>query len=365
MKVGDFIIRDFTVAEPYQGTSGFRKNLLADHPVVVKEEGHFLGILTSGDLVNRPRNLVIDCLSSKPSVDIDEEVFPVLLFMCQNNYEFLPVMKAGSFEGLISKNNLFLEFLKSESEHTTPIEETLELKKELALKNKFLSIIGHDIKNLFNQIMGSLELLDNNLHRLKDDKSQTVLRLARRATEQVNTAFEGMLLWARLGTGQLPFRPENLLLKDQIIKIVGQYQLAGNVKNITIRNLLTTDIEIYADRNMLNCILLNLFYNALKFTPVGGEIWVDAKQGASETEVVVADNGTGISWQQKKQLFTEGHATPGTLNEMGTGIGLIICKEFVEKHGGRIEVKSEQGKGTQVSVTFPFFNSIQPMLQKN
>lgn len=118
--------------------------------------------------------------------------------------------------------------------------------------------------------------------------------------------------------------------------------------------MLNADVEIYADRNMLSCILLNLVYNAIKFTTAGGEIWLDAKQGEGKTEIVIVDSGLGMSLQQKDQLFTEGHSVSGTLNEIGAGIGLIICKEFVEKHNGTIEVESEQGKGTRVRVAFPF-----------
>jgi signal transduction histidine kinase len=315
-------------------------------------------------MMSKPHNLVIDSFSAKPSFQEEDASLPVLMFMCQNNYDFLPLMKGTEFQGIISRQQLSMTLLDKQHEDQSQLnenEQVVELKKELSLKNKFLSIIGHDIKNMFNQVLGSMELLDHKLESLDANKIHTILRLARRSAEQVNSAFDGMLLWARLGTGQLPFQPQELLLNEQFDRLVNQFQLAGNVKNITIKNCLTTESTIFADANMLGSILLNLIYNAIKFTSPGGEVWLDATQTESQTKVVVVDSGLGMSLQQQQQLFKHGHSTAGTSNEMGAGIGLVICKEFTERHGGIIEVESEQGKGTRVIVTLPN----QPVLASN
>jgi signal transduction histidine kinase len=104
---------------------------------------------------------------------------------------------------------------------------------------------------------------------------------------------------------------------------------------------------------MLSCILLNLVYNAIKFTPSGGTIWLDAKIENEKTEIVVVDSGLGMSLKQKDELFRHPKATAGTFNELGTGIGLIICKDFVDKHMGNINIESEPGRGTRVMISIP------------
>jgi two-component system, sensor histidine kinase and response regulator len=203
------------------------------------------------------------------------------------------------------------------------------------------------------QVLGSLELLDHKLKGTDDIRAQTILRLARRSAEQVNSTFEGMLLWAKLSTGQLPFKPADLSLKAQLDRTVEQLHLPGNIKRINIKNSLESDLRVYADPNMLSCILLNLVYNAIKFTPVGGEVVLSATHTENETEITISDNGKGVGSEHKATLFSGSMTNAGTNNETGTGIGLVICKDFVVKHRGRIEVESEVGNGTKVRVSLP------------
>lgn len=353
MKLNNHLLQNYEVASPYQETHVFKQSILNGDPVVVKDEGKFLGIITLKDIAVRQQQLIIDSFSDKPNFQTHDDSLSVLLFMCHNNYDFLAAMEGNEFRGVISRNKLVLDYLNANYELTALHDRVLELKKEIFLKNKFLAIIGHDIKNLFTQVLSSLELLDQKLQPFKEIKMQAALRLARKSAEQVNSAFEGMLLWARLGTGQLPFQPQELLLNDYINKVVNQFQLAGNVKSIRIRSCLNTPLSVFADPNMLGCIMLNLVYNAIKFTPSGGEIWLNAVSDNTATEIVVVDSGLGMSLQQKNELFSGGKSTAGTANEVGAGIGLAICKDFVEKHRGSLEFASESGNGTRVIVTFP------------
>lgn len=355
MNLTDHLTHNYQVAGPYQHVHEFKNYLLSGDPVVIREDGRFLGILTLHDIVSKPNDLVIDSFYDKPGFQHTDDILPVLLYMYRHNYEFLPALEGREFRGVISRQQLSLSFFggSEEGSDSSLNDLVLQLKKEISLKNKFLAIIGHDVRNLFAQVLSSLELLDQRLQSTKEIKVHAALRLARRSAEQVNAAFEGMLLWARLATGQLPFQPQELNLNEQLNKIVSQFQLAGNVKNITIKNCLEIPMQLFADPNMLACILLNLVYNAIKFTPGGGEIWLNAKQDNNSTEIVVVDSGLGMSLQQRDELFSGGKPTPGTGNELGAGIGLVICKEFVEKHQGRLEFESEPGKGTRVIITFP------------
>jgi signal transduction histidine kinase len=132
----------------------------------------------------------------------------------------------------------------------------------------------------------------------------------------------------------------------------------ANNKSITIRAINTENTLVFADINMLNTILRNLISNAIKFTNNGGLIIVYAQQNNSDITVTVSDNGVGIPNDVKAQLFdiTKTHSSKGTANEKGTGLGILLCKEFVEKHGGKIWVESEVGKGSEFKFTLPFNN---------
>ncbi len=349
--VQDYIIRDYVIADPYQGAASFKEALLNDNPVIVMENKSFIGILTLNDLIERPHILVVDSMLPKPVIESKSDIFPVLLSMCQNNFDFLPVSSSGVFEGVICKKSLLHEFLNNMNDMLSGKGDFRDLKNELIFKDRLLAIIGHDLKNMFNQVLGSLELLDIKLQNLEEPKVQAVLRLARRSTEQIYSTFEGILNWARMDTGS--FNPELISLNVQLDKAVDQFQLAGNLKSVAIRNLLIQDLVIYADRHMLFSILLNLIYNAIKFTPNGGEITLDAIAVDNNIEIVVADSGVGLSLQQQEQLFKSNNSQCGTQNELGTGIGLAICKDLVEKHKGNIHIESKVGQGTRVIISMP------------
>lgn len=356
MNLRPHINKEFQVAKPTDDIGLFKEMLLGGKPLVVKDSDAFKGIVTAKDLMFNPDKNLESIIRPMPMLQADEGSLSALLFMVNNSYEYLPVFQEGGFLGIVSQKMLLLNFMEKYQENSLRdgvSESILDLKKELTLKNKFLALLGHDIKNLFMQVLGSLDLLDSRLRNLDDIKIQSVLHLAKKSAEQVHNAFDGMLLWAQLSTGQLPFRPEQLLLGEQIAKIIEQFHLAGNVKNIAIRGEAEDGDEVYADPNMLGCILMNLVYNAIKFTPSGGEILIRGTQHEGFTEITVQDNGVGMTQQQKSQIFKGSLHTLGTQEETGSGIGLIICKDFVEKHGGTISLDSNTGSGTRVLLRFP------------
>jgi signal transduction histidine kinase len=351
--VDNYITHDYVTANPYDTAEHYKQFLLRRTPVVVKENGIFLGILTLEDLLRHPDRSAGHSLSEKPFAETSQSAWIVLQRMCDHHTDFVPVMHGGVFHGLLAKDDLLKACLANNCNDYAAKQRIDELNRELSSKNKFLSLIGHDIRNLFNQVLGGLELLEARLQYRTDEKTQSVLRMAKRAAVQVNAAFESMLLWARLGSGQLSFNPELLSVSKEFDRIIPQFQLAGSAKGITLKSKLQHDLPIYADRNMVNCIFLNLVYNAIKFTPSGGEVWLDAHKHSKFTEIIIADNGTGMSSLQQKRLFNESKSTAGTLNEPGTGLGLIICKEFVEKNKGTIDVQSNLDQGTKVILRLP------------
>ena len=230
-----------------------------------------------------------------------------------------------------------------------------ELQKLNTDKDYFMSILAHDLKSPFNSILGFLDLLVNNLRDFKLDEIERQLTIVNNATNSVYNLLEDILLWARSHSGKLPFEPREFNFKlccDDVIEIVKQN--AEN-KNITINIIEAEKIIVYADSNMLNTILRNLVSNAIKFTNKGGTISISAHRNNSNVTISVTDNGIGISPKILSNLFdiTQVNSTTGTANEKGTGLGILLCKEFVEKHGGKIWVESELNKGSVFRFTLP------------
>jgi two-component system sensor histidine kinase/response regulator len=165
-----------------------------------------------------------------------------------------------------------------------------------------------------------------------------------------------MIYWARSQSGKIPYEPQNLRLADICKDIVENLELNADTKNITINHFVTDEMNIFADIDMLKTILRNLISNAIKFTNIGGQINIRCEQTNSKITISVSDNGVGIAAEVIDKLFeiSHIHTTKGTSNESGTGLGLLLCKEFVEKHGGEIWAESEEGKGSTFYFTIPY-----------
>ena len=163
-------------------------------------------------------------------------------------------------------------------------------------------------------------------------------------------------MWARIQQGKIPFKPQNLSFRDICRDTLDVLNPNANVKGITINYSATDKINVFADIDMLKTVLRNLVSNSIKFTNNGGAIKISAKQTYSEITISVSDNGIGIESEDLTKLFdiSQVLTTTGTAKETGTGLGLLLCKEFVEKHGGKIWVESEEGKGSDFKFTLPY-----------
>jgi signal transduction histidine kinase len=233
-----------------------------------------------------------------------------------------------------------------------------ELQKLNADKDIFMSILAHDLLNPFNAILGYLDLLLCNFHQYDLSKIESQLTVVNDAALSAFYLLEDLLMWARSQSGKIPFSPREFNINTSCQNVLDILKPYANNKNITINAINTENTLVFADINMLNTILRNLISNAIKFTNNGGLIIVYAQQNNSDITVTVSDNGVGIPNDVKAQLFdiTKTHSSKGTANEKGTGLGILLCKEFVEKHGGKIWVESEVGKGSEFKFTLPFNN---------
>jgi len=227
-----------------------------------------------------------------------------------------------------------------------------------ATKDKFFSIIAHDLKNPFNALLGFSEMLIKNYSKQDDEKRLKYINSIYNTSKRTYHLLEELLTWARSQSGQMQLNKEKNNLKSVIYELVINLNENALSKNIKLVNTLTDNIYVYSDKNMTYTILRNLISNAIKFTNENGTVLVSAFENGNLAQIEVADTGIGMNENVKNSLFTieTTKTTTGTAGEIGTGLGLILCKEFIEKHGGKIWVKSELGKGSEFTFTLPLYS---------
>ncbi len=227
-----------------------------------------------------------------------------------------------------------------------------------ATKDKFFSIIAHDLKNPFSSILGFCEVLTIRYDNYDDTKRKHLIGVIDRSAQNVFRLLENLLQWSRSQTGNITYTPEKFSLYDVVQSI---YTLSENSlieKGIKFTRKIPKDLTIHADKNMIITVIRNLVTNAIKFTELG-EITIIAQEDDTYTKVSVIDTGIGIRPEVIDKIFEidKSKSTEGTRGESGTGLGLILCKEFVEKNGGTISVESEENKGSNFSFTVPIIRN--------
>jgi two-component system, sensor histidine kinase and response regulator len=224
-----------------------------------------------------------------------------------------------------------------------------ELQELNAAKDKFFSIIAHDLKTPFNSILGFSEILKDEARNLDIPMIEQYSGIIHSTSKNTYRLLENLLDWARIQQSQILFRPVPVILKNIVGEVVEMLIESANSKFIDIINYIPEKLVITADEDMLKTILRNLISNALKFTEVNGKIEIKSVSSVNSVEISVEDNGTGIKQEDIGKIFKigSGFSKLGTGNEKGTGLGLMLCKEFVEKQGGKIWVESEERKGSR------------------
>ena len=230
-----------------------------------------------------------------------------------------------------------------------------ELKELNATKDKFFSIVAHDLKNPFTALIGSTELLVENIHRMDTEKIIKLSQVLNDSAKSGYAILQNLLDWSRSQTGLMKINIEKINLKNLIEENISNHLLNSTNKEINLRSDIKDDIFIFTDRNMINIVLRNLLGNAVKFTPRFCKVNVSTILDGNAVSILVKDTGIGISNDNINKLFRidTDYKRPGTANEQGTGLGLKLSKEFVEKLGGKIWVESELGKGCDFKFTLP------------
>ncbi|MCX6169829.1 MAG: PAS domain S-box protein [Ignavibacteriales bacterium] len=232
---------------------------------------------------------------------------------------------------------------------------TEELKQLNATKDKFFSIIAHDLKNPFITLLGFSDLLISDFGEFTDEEKIYYITEMKKTAEVSHSLLQNLLHWSRSQTGRIEFNPQKLDLHDVISSNVELLKASAERKRIKILCTIPHPTYVSADEDMLNTIIRNLLTNSLKFTNKDGKIEIYCTQQDDSLQIYISDDGVGMSEKVKANLFRldTTQSTFGTENEAGTGVGLILCKEFVEKHGGTISVESEVGKGSKFCITLP------------
>ncbi|WP_372793050.1 tetratricopeptide repeat protein [Lutibacter sp.] len=268
--------------------------------------------------------------------------FVVLLILQQT-------AKKNAFNLLEYKNhqiNKMNEEIQIQSDNLRQINKT---------KDTFFSIIAHDLRSPFNSIEGFTELMIENIHEYDDEKRLKFLNIIKGSSSKASSLLNNLLIWANAQSGNIEFNPQEVNLIQKVSDVIVLSEIQAINKDIKILNKVPHNLFVDADEDMLATILRNLISNAIKFTALKGEIQILSSITSNFVEISVKDNGVGISQSDIDNLFSieVKKSNVGTANEQGSGLGLILCKDFVEKHGGKLWVESSINEGSEFKFTMP------------
>ncbi|MDP4266715.1 MAG: hybrid sensor histidine kinase/response regulator [Bacteroidota bacterium] len=263
------------------------------------------------------------------------------------------VTKPFNSKELLVRVNTQLQ-LKQKNEQLK--EYSLKLEKLNATKDKFFSIISHDLKNPLYSIVGSVKYIHEILQKYRIDEINEMIEIIDHSAKESYSLLENLMEWAKSQTGNIKFEPLYLPLLNIVNRSVDLVSTHASLKNIKIINNVSDNIVVYADEYMLESVMRNLLTNAVKYSYKSGIININAIKRDNKVEISIVDAGIGISDNIKNKLFkidADNCSLPGTAEEKGTGLGLIICAEFIEKHRGKISVESEESKGSTFNILLP------------
>lgn len=253
--------------------------------------------------------------------------------------------------------------LKAESKRRLAVQhELMESEKRLrelnASKDRFYSIIAHDLRNPFSAILGFTELIMRDVKKDPKNIRLETLEIIKETILHTSELLNNLLLWSRNQIGNIEYQPEVFQLKTAITKSLDIVKAQATHKQIAI-DVIGDDCTIFADPNMIQTILRNLLTNAIKFTPKKGQVSITITSDDTNCIIAVKDTGVGISSENIPKLFAvdSKFVNYGTEAEHGTGLGLLLCKEFIEKHSGSIEVSSSPDKGSTFTISLPRFKN--------
>ncbi|MGE0088893.1 MAG: ATP-binding protein [Bacteroidales bacterium] len=225
-----------------------------------------------------------------------------------------------------------------------------------ASKDKFFSIIAHDLRNPIAGFLNLTDILSENFSSFSEKESKEFIDLMNHASKQLYNLLENLLQWSRSQTGSIPYEPKIVTLKPVVENTIDLLMMNIKNKKLKVSIEVNGECKAFADENMITTVIRNLLSNSIKFSNINGLIKIKADCINEQVTVSIIDNGVGMRKEDQEKLFriNKHHTTQGTSNEAGSGLGLILCKEFVERNGGKIWVESDLNKGSTFSFTLPF-----------
>jgi signal transduction histidine kinase len=230
-----------------------------------------------------------------------------------------------------------------------------ELQKLNRSKDRIFSVVAHDLRNPVAAVTGFSELLYDNFEEFKVETQKEYLLQILQGTQRIQNLLENLLIWARSQMKAVKYEPEFVQVDDLLNECIRE--LKANLDHKKVACLVQTDTScvVFADKAMIRTVFRNLINNAIKFSFPGGKIWLNSESSGEGCKILITDEGIGIQPEIQEKLFTASEvvSTPGTTGESGSGLGLLICKEFLERNMGTISVESESGNGSTFIVNLP------------
>ncbi len=318
---------------------------------------------TKKELIGNPMTII----HTDGKKDDTQKNVKALLSGEQISFESVARKKDGSFiyversaKRIRINNKLYIYIIERDISERNKWERDImdarqKLEEENANKDKFLSIISHDLKAPFSALLGIAQILEENYDEMDTQERKEMIKIARSSANNIYELLEGLLEWSLASSNRLEFSPSKINLCEIVNSVMFVLNHTAINKNITILNKIQKNISVFADEKMVNTILRNLISNGIKFTPRNGEIVISANILDNQIEISVSDNGIGMSPDEINRLFKIEvyHTTLGTESESGTGVGLILCKELVNTNGGNIWIESKKGIGSRLIFTLP------------
>lgn len=269
------------------------------------------------------------------------------------------ITKPFQYEEMLARVNAHITIWRQQQQLQAQTAALQDMNAQLeilnASKDKFFSIMAHDLKSPFAGLLVIANLIKENIEQWDKDK---ILHFADQLQESVDTLYafiENLLTWSRFQQGMMEYQPKRVNIQYVVAMNVALLIQNAQQKQITLKNSVQEPIPVSIDENMIDAVIRNLLSNAIKFTKPGGAIKISVQNDENSVTLAVSDNGVGIAKKTLANLFRIDAKTRqvGTKGERGTGLGLILCKEFIDRHGGTIRAESEVGRGSTFRFTLP------------
>lgn len=258
-----------------------------------------------------------------------------------------------------SRHQLSLQTLEEKNAYLEELLENSrkEMEEAVAVNARFLKIVAHDLRNPFSTTIGILDLLKENFDDWDKSEIKRFIATAASSASNALSLLENLLAWSMSQNIEKTFNPVRINLHELVIDEIELFDTAAGLKQITIDESVALNIFVAADNEMVKTIFRNLISNAIKYTNTGGHIHIAATEGKKFVKIEISDDGIGMSQKTREKLFKIDHfsSISGTYNEYGSGLGLLFCKEFIDRHGGNIRVESEPDKGSKFKFTLPHY----------